>query len=117
MKFGTGYVRAFHPSLPRFPNITKKTRSVPTSTENASTSGLFFASLTLWILYGYFHLKTFLNNFTMGLLFLDMNYKKNMFTNNFACHEANFRASAVGGLLPVEMQWARYFQSYGPGVL
>jgi len=27
------------------------------------------------------------------------------------------RASAVGGLLLVEKQWARYFHSYEPGVL
>jgi hypothetical protein len=53
----------------------------------------------------------------MGLLFLELKYKKSKFTNNFASHEANFRASTVGGLLPIEKQWARYFQSYEQGVL
>jgi len=46
----------------------------------------------------------------MGLLFLEMNYeKKNKFTNIFVPREANLRSSAVGGLLPIEKQWARYF--------
>jgi hypothetical protein len=40
-----------------------------------------------------------------------MNYekKKNKFTNIFVPHEADLRASAMGGLLPIEKQWARYF--------
>jgi len=43
----------------------------------------------------------------MRLLFLELNNeKKNKFTNNFLSHDTNLRASAMGGLLPIEEQWA-----------